>query len=222
MLRVSVLGGQQITDDRPGGVQARSSRALALIAYLAVHAGAPHPRQLIAGLLWPESGDAQALTNLRRELHHLRQVLGDDQSLQVTARDLCWVDAPTCRVDVRVFDTERAAALAAACSGDDDAVTGHGGSAIAEYRGDLLPGVYDDWLTEARARLDRHCIGAVRPGQRGPGAGRRPRRGGRGGAAPDRAAAAGGGRLPRADGTAGRHGRPGGGREHLSSLRLGA
>ena len=158
MLRVSVLGGQQITDDREGGVQVRSSRALALIACLAVHGGVPHARQQIAGLLWPESGDAQALTNLRRELHHLRQVLGDDGSLLVTARDLCWVDAPTCLVDVRVFDTERTAALTAAESGDDDAVIGHGTNAIAQYRGDLLPGVYDDWLAEARARLERQCV----------------------------------------------------------------
>jgi DNA-binding SARP family transcriptional activator/tetratricopeptide (TPR) repeat protein len=158
MLRVSVLGGQQISDDRDGAVQVRSSRALALVAYLAVHAAVPHARQRIAGLLWPESGDAQALTNLRRELHHLRQVLGDDGSLLVTARDLCWVDAPTCHVDVRVFDTERTAALAAAEAGDDHAAAGHATSAIAQYRGDLLPGVYDDWLAEARARLERQCV----------------------------------------------------------------
>jgi DNA-binding SARP family transcriptional activator len=158
MLRVSVLGGQQISDDRDGAVQVRSSRALALVAYLAVHAAVPHARQRIAGLLWPESGDAQALTNLRRELHHLRQVLGDDGSLLVTARDLCWVDAPTCHVDVRVFDTERTAALAAAEAGDDHRAAGHATSAIAQYRGDLLPGVYDDWLAEARARLERQCV----------------------------------------------------------------
>src|SRR5246127_1143876 len=155
MLQVSVLGGQQITDDRESGAQVRSSRALALIAYLAAHGGVPHARQRIAGLLWPESGDAQALTNLRRELHHLRQALGDDGSLRVTARDLCWVDAPTCHVDVPGFDTERLGALAGGQPGDDDAVIGHGSNAIAQSRGDLLPGVYDDWLAEARARLER-------------------------------------------------------------------
>jgi DNA-binding SARP family transcriptional activator len=123
-----------------------------------VHAGVPHARQRIAGLLWPESGDAQALTNLRRELHHLRHVLGDDGSLRVTARDLCWVDVPSCHVDVRVFFTERTSAFTAAESGEDDAVIEHGTSAIAQYRGDLLPGGYDDWLAEARARLDRQCV----------------------------------------------------------------
>ena len=76
-----------------------------------VHAGSLQPRHRIAGLFWPESGDAQALTNLRRELHHLRQVLGDDPSLVVTSQDLCWQDTATCRVHVRVFDRERAAAV---------------------------------------------------------------------------------------------------------------
>ena len=222
MLRVSVLGGQQITDDRDSGVQVRSSRALALVAYLAVHPGVPHPRQRIAGLLWPESGDAQALTNLRRELHHLRQVLGEDGSLRVTARDLCWVDGPTCHADVRAFDTERLAALAAAESGDDDAVIRHGAEALAQYRGDLLPGVYDDWAAEARTRLERQCVelcdlvGAARA------------------RAGDLTGAVAAARrrielqpleetgLSRADGVACRHGRPGGGGEHLPPLRLGA
>ena len=29
---------------------------------------------------------------------------------------------------------------------------------LAQYRGDLLPGVYDDWLLEARAELKRQCV----------------------------------------------------------------
>src|SRR5262250_2438319 len=143
MLHVSVLGGQAIADDQAEGIRVRSSRALVLVAFLAVHAGSAQPRQHIAGLFWPESTDAQALTNLRRELHHLRQVLGDEPSLVVTPRDLCWQDTPTCRVDVRVFDTERKAALAAAAAGDSDRILRHATAAIGEYRGDFLPGVYD-------------------------------------------------------------------------------
>src|SRR5215831_6769221 len=158
MLHVSLLGEQAITDDRPGGVRARSSRTVVLVAFLVSHAGAAQPRQHIAGLFWPESTDAQALTNLRRELHHLRQVLGDEPALVVTPRDLCWQDTPTCRVDVRVFDTERKAALAAASAEDRDGILRHAAAAIGEYRGDFLPGVYDDWLLDARAELERQCV----------------------------------------------------------------
>lgn len=157
MLRVSLLGEQTIADDRAGSVRAGSSRAVALVAFLVVHAGSPQARQRIAGLFWPESGDAQALTNLRRELHHLRQVLGDEPSLVVTSRDLCWRDTESCHVDVRVFDIERKAALAAAAAGDDNGILLHSAAGIAAYRGELLPGVYDDWVLDARSQLERQC-----------------------------------------------------------------
>jgi DNA-binding SARP family transcriptional activator/tetratricopeptide (TPR) repeat protein len=153
MLYVSLLGEQDITEDGTS-VQALSSRAVALVAFLAVHAGAPQPRQRIAGTFWPESTGGQALTNLRRELHHLRQILGKERSLVVTSRDLCWRDTDTCRVDLRVFSRAREAALAA---GDDPTVLAHAATAVACYKGDLLPGAYDEWLSETRAELDRQC-----------------------------------------------------------------
>ena len=156
MLHVYVLGEQAITGMR-AGVQVRSSRALVLVAFLATHTGSPQARQRIAGLFWPDSTDAQALTNLRRELHHLRHVLGDEPSLVVTPRELCWQDTGTCRVDLRIFDIEREAAVAAAAAGDDQGVLVHAAAAVAQYRGDLLPGVYDDWLLDARSALERQC-----------------------------------------------------------------
>ena len=91
MLHVSLLGEQSITDGGAGN-RAPSSRAAALIGFLVTHPGSPQPRQRIAGLFWPDSADGQALTNLRRELHQLRQLLGDEPSLVVTSRDLCWSD----------------------------------------------------------------------------------------------------------------------------------
>ena len=156
MLYVSLLGEQVITDDGTA-VQARSSRTAALVAYLVAHAGSPQARQVIAGTFWPDSTDAQALTNLRRELHHLRQVLGDESSLVVTSRDLCWRDTPTCHVDVRTFAIEREAALAAAAAGDSEGIAAHATAAVDQYQGDLLPGVYDDWLLEARSAMQRQC-----------------------------------------------------------------
>src|ERR1700753_3021810 len=132
MLRMSLLGEQTLRDDPTGSLPVRSSRAVALVAFLAVHAGSPQSRQRIAGLLWPESADAQALTNLRRELHHLRQALGDDPSLLVTPRTLCWRDRPSSRVDVRIFAREHAACLAASEAHDDAGALRHGTAAIAE------------------------------------------------------------------------------------------
>jgi DNA-binding SARP family transcriptional activator/tetratricopeptide (TPR) repeat protein len=158
MLHVSLLGEQSIIDDGTG-IRARSSRTVALIGFLVIHAGSPQPRQRIAGVFWPDSTDGQALTNLRRELHQLRQVLGEEPSLVVTSRDLCWRDTQTCHVDVRAFDVEREAARASAASADDDGVLVRGTRAIEQYRGDFLPGAYDDWVLEARSELERHCVG---------------------------------------------------------------
>ena len=71
MLYVSLLGERVITHDGTS-VRARSSRAVELVAFLVAHAGSPRARQRIAGLLWPDSSEAQALTNLGRELHQVR------------------------------------------------------------------------------------------------------------------------------------------------------
>ena len=50
------------------------ARQQQLIAFLILHArNGPIQRQRVAGSLWPESTDVQALTNLRRELHLLRE-----------------------------------------------------------------------------------------------------------------------------------------------------
>ena len=126
MQQVTLLGEQAISDAN-GTVRVRSSRTIELVAFLVIHAGRPQTRQRIAALFWPDSTDEQALTNLRRELHHLRGVLDEGSSLAVTARDLCWQDTPDCEVDVRAFASSRAAALAAAARGDTTGMLEHVG-----------------------------------------------------------------------------------------------
>ncbi|MGH3795391.1 MAG: ATP-binding protein [Pseudonocardiaceae bacterium] len=158
MLHISLLGEQVITDGASGVVRTRSSRTIALVVFLVVHAGSPQARGHIAGLFWPDSTDAQALTNLRRELYHLRHALGDEPSLVVTPTELCWRDTETCQVDVRTFEIEYEAALAAAATGDGDRALAHATTAISLYRGALLPGGYADWLLEARSELECQCV----------------------------------------------------------------
>jgi DNA-binding SARP family transcriptional activator len=70
-MHVTLLG-EQLLAGADGTVRARSSRTIALIAFLVAHGDAPQTRQRIAAAFWPDSSDEQALTNLRRELHHLR------------------------------------------------------------------------------------------------------------------------------------------------------
>jgi DNA-binding SARP family transcriptional activator len=75
-----------------------------------------------------------------------------------TPADLCWQDTDGVSVDLRCFDRERAAAFAASAGGNLRAALDHADAALEQYRGELLPGVYDDWLLDARAALQRECV----------------------------------------------------------------
>jgi DNA-binding SARP family transcriptional activator len=117
-----------------------SARVESMLAYLLLHRDAPQPRQRVAFLLWPDSTEAQARTNLRKVLHTLRRALPDaDRFLAVGPRTLQWRPEAPLWLDVEHF--ERALA--------DDRLE----DAVDLYRGDLLEGSYDEWLAGERERL---------------------------------------------------------------------
>jgi DNA-binding SARP family transcriptional activator/tetratricopeptide (TPR) repeat protein len=161
VLSVLLLGEAAIVD-ASGATGTRSMRAVELVGFLVAHSGAPQSRQRLAMQFWPDSTDAQALTNLRRELHHLRQVLNEDPALVVSARQLTWDDSKSCRVDVADFRREIDAALAAEASDDTAGLVHHGMAAIQLYRGEFMPGSYDEWVFEVRAALEEACIAMCR------------------------------------------------------------
>jgi len=117
-----------------------SARAESLLAYLLLHRDAPQPRQRLAFLLWPDSTERQAQTNLRKVLHTLRRALPDaDCLIEVGPRMLRWhADAPI-ELDVEQFE----GALA----------EGRLEEAVERYGGELLEGRYDEWLLDERERL---------------------------------------------------------------------
>jgi DNA-binding SARP family transcriptional activator len=66
-----------------------SARAETLLAYLLLHRDAPQSRQHLAFILWPDSSEAQARTNLRHVLHDLRRALpAADRFIEVSSRTL--------------------------------------------------------------------------------------------------------------------------------------
>ncbi len=158
MLEIRLLGEQRVIGTPHNGARHPQSRSFALLAYLILHAGIPQARSHLAAVFWPDSNEAQARTNLRRELHNLRTMLADDPSLGVQPTTLTWSDTPSCRVDVRSFDVERRAALNFKSVGDSAGFLARAEAAIAEYRGDLMPGAYDDWVLDEREPLLRACV----------------------------------------------------------------
>jgi DNA-binding SARP family transcriptional activator len=154
---IALLGGVAVRY-QGDPVRPPSSRAIELLAYLTAHADSSHSRQHLAALLWPDSTEAQARTNLRRELHNLRSLIRDDSCLDVTATSLAWRDNGRCNVDIRTFLVGVDAVAAARRARDDEAVVAAGRTALAAYGGPLLPGVYDDWVLETRDALLRRCL----------------------------------------------------------------
>ena len=99
------------------------------------------------------------MTNLRRELHHLRGVVGDEPALVVTPRDLAWRDSPTCVVDVRAFRADRAAALAAAAGGDRDAFLTTARRPPSHATGaSSCPATTTTGPRDTRSELEQQCV----------------------------------------------------------------
>ena len=108
MLEIRLLGEQRVLGGPSQGARTSSSRSVALLAYLILHAGVPQGRSHLAAVFWPDSNEAQAGRICGRELHNLRAMLADDPSLGVQPATLIWNDTPSCRVDVRSFQRKGA------------------------------------------------------------------------------------------------------------------
>ncbi len=156
-IQVDLLGGVAVCGADPAQVRG-SSRALSLLAYLAAHPETAQPRAHLAGLLWPDSSQSQARTNLRRELHHLRTLLRDSPCLRIDDGWLSWHRGADVAVDVPDFLAACQDAGAALAADQPTAVTEHGGRALTLFRGPFLPGFDDDWVLRVREELRRSCV----------------------------------------------------------------
>lgn len=74
-LRLSLLGDFLLISGETPVTTLTVPRVQSLLVYLVLHRSAPQDRSHLAFLLWPDSEEAQAHTNLRQLLYHLRQAL---------------------------------------------------------------------------------------------------------------------------------------------------
>jgi len=159
VIDISLLGEMRVALDSSVVVALRSPRAMALLGFLLVHRGAPQRREYVAGQFWPDSSQAQARANLRRELHSLRSGLPQVQRwLTADSGTLLWRLDPDCRLDVAVFEAAADAATAALAAADEPAFRRAAAEAVRAYRGEFMPALYDDWAAAERDRLHRRCL----------------------------------------------------------------
>jgi predicted ATPase/DNA-binding SARP family transcriptional activator len=151
MLHIYLLGDFRLVYGDMPVTTVNTPRLQSLLAYLVLHRHAPQPRHHLAFLLWPDSTEAQARTNLRHQFHLLRQALPEaDRFLYTDAQTLQWrPDAPF-TLDVADFESNAQKSSLIALQ-----------EAVDLYRGDLLPSCYDDWILPERERLHQRFIEAL-------------------------------------------------------------
>src|SRR6185312_9129630 len=94
------------------------------------------------------SKESQARTNLRQLLHNLRRALGDHPFLVIGHLTVEWRTDDSCFVDalefLRAIETQSLTAAADL------------------YEDDILPAVYDDWITPVREDYRRRIVDVLR------------------------------------------------------------
>ncbi|GCE24218.1 hypothetical protein KDK_80180 [Dictyobacter kobayashii] len=131
----------------------QAPRVQSVLAYLMLHHEAPQLRSQLAFLLWPETSEAQAFSNLRKVLHQLRQFLPEsDRLLVVDRQSVRWQPAAEIEwsLDVQEFEQALAQAEHASTSGDTRQALAR---AIQLYRGEFFVGRYEEWILQERDRL---------------------------------------------------------------------
>jgi DNA-binding SARP family transcriptional activator len=160
VLHIELLGHFRLSSGDVAVPSLNSLRIQSLLAYLVLNPG-PHSRQHLAFLFWPESTEAQARTNLRRELHHLRRAIPDaDVFLSAETNQVLWRrDAPY-TLDAATFEAAIAEAERRDQAGDRPGALAQLTAAVRSYA-ELLPGGYDDWLLAERERLSQRYASAL-------------------------------------------------------------
>jgi DNA-binding SARP family transcriptional activator/predicted ATPase len=169
-LSLSLLGPFQATLDGQPITSFKSNKVRALLAYLAVEADRPHPREVLAGLLWPDWTDREALGNLRYALSDLRRVTGDRTAeppfLLITRDTLQFNTASDFSLDLRSF-TDLAETALTRPEGDEGLSELE--EAIGLYQGSFLEGFslpdaspFEEWALLTRERLARQMSSTLR------------------------------------------------------------
>lgn len=158
LLRISLFGEFSIWIGQQAIPLATPSYQ-SLLAYLVVHGEQAHTRQHLAFLIWPESTEKQARTNLRKAIHVVRRTLpAVDSYLQVNRHTVCWHPVGPVAVDVAEFQ--------AAAREVQQIEKGPGGIGARErlvsaYHGDFLPGLFDNWILAQREQWRAQYLAAL-------------------------------------------------------------
>ena len=148
-VRLALFGGFEARLASGAALSLPTKKARALLAYLAVRPGQPHPRDKLATLLWGDRGDLQARTSLRQSLATLRKTLAAaaPSSLLLEGSNVT-LDPEAVEVDVGTFERLAGEGTPAAL---EEAVLLYEGELLEGF--DLIAAPFEEWLVAERERL---------------------------------------------------------------------
>lgn len=157
MLELSLLGGFNAASGSGAPIALPTRKTRALLAYLALHAHKPQPRETLVGLLWSDRADRQAHNSLSQALSALRKALeGVEPSPLVMDADCITFSGPAATVDALEFER------LAASGGFDDLER-----AELLYQGDFLAGhgvrdpAFEEWADFEQQRFHALAVNAL-------------------------------------------------------------
>src|SRR5579859_1321971 len=158
-----MLGGLRAYQPEREITRFQTVKTGALLAFLACHIQRAHTREELIALLWPDSTLDQGRPSLSVALSSLRHQLeppGVPAGAVLTAnRVSVQLNPDACVTDVALFESAVQRAGRAESADEKARLLAE----VAElYRGDLLPGYYDDWCLAERRRLADLCCQALR------------------------------------------------------------
>jgi DNA-binding SARP family transcriptional activator/predicted ATPase len=161
-LHLRLLGDFNLLYNDQQMTSLNTTRLQSLLAYLVLHRDVPQQRQHLAFLFWPDTTEAQARNNLRQLLHQLRQAFPPvEHFLAADAHMFHWHPVTPFHLDVAEFEQALTLADAATRRNDQHALLAALEQADSLYRGELLPGCYDEWILPERDRLRQHHFQAL-------------------------------------------------------------
>ncbi|MDK2982376.1 MAG: hypothetical protein PWQ55_2723 [Chloroflexota bacterium] len=156
-LRITLLGKTNISQGNQLLTNFRHRKSLALLAYL-VATGKRYSRDSLAGLLWGDASDANALGGLRKVLAELRSLVGP--YLLEQGRLVAFNTTLPFQADVLEFEKSLEDVHAQKVELLDTATITRLQEALELYQGDFLSGFYvqhapafEDWVSLTRERL---------------------------------------------------------------------
>jgi len=149
-----MFGGIQVRFQGRSLTHFEMRRSGALLARLSYWPKRTHSREELTEMLWPEEDPEITRQRFRQVLSTLRRAL---QSLDESCDAFLLADRMSLRLDAGLVETDVAEFEQAVRTGtqaaDPQERVAHLLEAVRLYRGELLPGYYDDWIPAERGRL---------------------------------------------------------------------